>query len=393
MRFSKTAITLTTGLVVAPLVVSAFSTQKYTFVSKSLVVNNNDVAVSVHGPGCTCRACMNHSSFCSCSRCTSTSLRMSEVEVPAEVASLDGIDSDAEAHNAERPARGSGLHKHKKGERSNRTSIKDLAAGSSVEGKIKTITSYGAFVDIGATTDALLHVSRLSADFVSKVDDVVKAGDAVTVRIVSVDSEKNQIAVTMLTEEEEAAATARVEASRAAGSQRRKERPQRSGGDREQQVQTLAALSEAGYDEDKFVEGQVVSILDFGAFVRFDASQLAEGVTGELDGLVHISALCAGRANSVSELVTVGDKVNIRVKSLDVQGNKIGLSMISKEEETPQRAPRGSDDDNDNRPRRRGRQMFSETEMGAKDWKESLEKFQSDAPVFVNMPVIVNKRK
>ena len=243
------------------------------------------------------------------------------------------------------------------------------------------LASYGAFVDIGAATDALLHVSHLSNEFVSNVEDIVKQGDTVNVRIVSVDAAKSQVAISMLSEEDENAAKA------ARGGGRRKERPQRSGGDRTAQVATINSLAEVGYDDTQMVEGEVVSVLDFGAFVRFDASQLAESVTGELDGLVHISALTAGRAESVSSIVSSGDKVQIRVRGLDTEGSKVSLSMITKEEEEANRPQRN------NKPRRRGRQMFSEDEMGAKDWKESLEKFQNDGPAFTNMPVIVDRRK
>ena len=309
----------------------------------------------------------------------STPLRMSEetAEVPAEVVAMDGVADDEEAHNIERPARDSGIKKHKSGSKG--TPIGDLEVGSYVDGTVKTVTSYGAFVDIGASTDALLHVSRLSNEFVSNVEDIVKAGDKVNVRIAGIDAEKGQVAISMISEEDENAA----KAARSGG--RRKERPQRSGGDRSAQVATINALSEAGYDDSKMVEGEVVSALDFGAFVRFDASQLAEGVTGELDGLVHISALVAGRADSVKSIVSIGDKVQVRVRGLDAEGSKVSLSMISKEEEEANRPAR--------KPQRRGRQMFSEDEMGAKDWKESLEKFQSENPSIKNMPVIVDKRK
>ena len=75
-----------------------------------------------------------------------------------------------------------------------------------MDGRVKTITLYGAFIDIGAASDALLHVSRLSADFVSNVEDVVKAGQEAQVRITSVDMDKNQISLSMLTVEEEEAA-------------------------------------------------------------------------------------------------------------------------------------------------------------------------------------------
>lgn len=305
----------------------------------------------------------------------------SDEDVPAEVASMDGIANEDEAHNAERPARDSGLKKKKK-EANKGTPLSDLQVGSYVDGTVKTITAYGAFVDIGAASDALLHVSRLSNSFVSNVEDVVKQGDKVNVRIVSVDTDKNQIAISMVSEEDEKAA-----AERSAGG-RRKERPQRSQGDRGAQVVTLNELNAAGFDDTKMVEGEVVSILDFGAFVRFDASQLAD-VTGELDGLVHISALTAGRAESVKSVVSVGDKVQIRVRELDIKGKKVSLSMISKEEEEANRpAPR------ERKQGGRGKQMFTPDQMGPADWKEQLEGFQKEQDTtFVNMPVIVDKRK
>lgn len=308
-----------------------------------------------------------------------------EAEVPAEVEALDGVASDEEAHNTERPARDSGIKKHKKGKAAG-TPIADLEIGSFVDGTVKTITSYGAFVDIGASTDALLHVSRLSDEFVSNVEDVVKAGQAVSVRVVSVDAEKGQVAISMLSEEAEAAA-AEARGSRGSGG-RRKERPRRSQGDRSAQIATLNSLNDSGFDVAKFVEGEVVSTLAFGAFVRFGVSELAEGVEGELDGLVHISALAVGRTNSVDDVVSVGDKVQVRVREIDTDGNKVSLSMITVEEEAANKPKRGEGGG-----RRRGRAMFTPEEMGASDWKESLETFQKVNHEFTNMPIIVDKRK
>lgn len=304
-----------------------------------------------------------------------------EVAVPDEVAAMDGVLSDEEAHNTERPARGSGTAKHKRAPKGK--PLAELEVGSSVEGKVKTITTYGAFLDIGYASDALLHVSRLSDDFVSNVEDIVKAGDTVTVRVVSVDLDKNQVAVSMRSEEAEAAA-----AQGGAGGGRRRDRPQRSGGDRAAQRAAIAALDEKGFDDAKMVEGTVVNTLDFGAFVRFDTSQLGEGFEGELDGLVHISALSAGRANSVEEIVKTGDSVQIRVRTVDPDGGKVSLSMISKEEEEKAMAERGS-----RKPKGRGRAMFTEDEMGAKDWKESMEKLTETMPKFKNMPIVVDTRK
>lgn len=311
--------------------------------------------------------------FCGCPACATTSLRMSEApaEVPAEVSAMDGIADGEEAHNTERPARASIAKKSK----SNRpgTPLADLEIGSSVEGTVKAVQSYGAFLDIGAQTDALLHVSRISDDFVSNIEDVIKNGDKVTVRIVSVDSDKGQIAVTARSEEAEKAAADR------GGGGRRRERPRRSGGDRQAQMATMNSLAAAEYDSDKFIEGEVASVLDFGAFVRFDTSQLVESVEGELDGLVHISALQKGRTNSVGDVVKVGDKVQIRVKNLDTQGGKVALSMISKEDEP---APRKKGGGNRN-------QRWSPDEMGAADWADSMKTFEQ--PAFTNSPVIMQR--
>eukprot|EP00559_Dactyliosolen_fragilissimus_P000444 CAMPEP_0184860730 /NCGR_PEP_ID=MMETSP0580-20130426/5561_1 /TAXON_ID=1118495 /ORGANISM="Dactyliosolen fragilissimus" /LENGTH=371 /DNA_ID=CAMNT_0027357943 /DNA_START=135 /DNA_END=1250 /DNA_ORIENTATION=- len=371
MRFTNSSIALM-SLIAAPLAVSGFAPSNRAFVPAQ-------VASVASVTSCVSQ----HVKFCPCPCCQSTALFMAdavteEAAVPPSVEAIDGVDSTEEAHNVERPSRGSGIHKHKRSNK-NRTPIADLEIGSTVEGKIKTTTSYGAFVDIGASTDALLHVSRLSDDFVSNVEDVVKAGDTVSVRIASVDVDKGQIAVSMRSEEAEAAAAE----SRAAG--KRKQRPQRSNGDRQAQIATIQSLSSAGFDDSAFVEGEVVSMLDFGAFVRFDASQLAESVDGELDGLVHISALAEARVSTVDSIVSIGDKVQVRVKYLDAEGNKVSLSMITKEQEEASRPQR------DNKPRRRGRQMFSEDEMGAKDWKETLEKMEQ--PSFSNVAVVVDKRK
>lgn len=380
MHFTNSALALA-AIVASPLIASAFTAPSAAFVSTRVASNSLDIASS-HAAGCGCCA-SPHSAGCKCLGCgMKTVLRMSddaEAEAPAEVIAMDGVASDEEAHNVDRPARDSGTKKHK-GKGKAGTPVSELVIGSFVDGTVKTITSYGAFVDIGARTDALLHVSRLSDSFVSNVEDIVKAGDAVNVRIVSVDAEKGQVAISMLSEEAEQ----KVADARSSGG-RRKDRPQRSQGDKGAQVKTLQALAEKGFDTSKFVEGEVVSTLAFGAFVRFGVGELAEGVEGELDGLVHISALAAQRTNNVEDVCNVGDKVQIRVREVDTDGNKVSLSMITVEEEQASRPQRGN--------KKRGREMFSADEMGPKDWKEQLDNFDKDQHVFANNFIVVNKKK
>lgn len=330
--------------------------------------------VGLHTPGCTCSACISsHSAFCLCAACRGTNTRLfsteteTEEEVPPEVEAQDGILSEDEAHNSERPARSS----LKKKRTSKGTPLSEFEVGSTVNGKVKTITSYGAFLDIGAATDGLLHISNLSSGFVSDVKEFLQEGQEVEVRITNIDEAKNQVGLTLLTEAEEQEAKQ--------PRQPRKKRDAGSGGGRRDDSAVVASLAQKEFDPAQFVDGTVVSTVDFGAFVRFEASQLNSEVQGEMDGLVHISALSAGRASSVTSVVNVGDAVKVRCKS--IEGTKVSLTMMSVEDEQAQQEARRS---------MGGPEPVNE---GAKDWKESLEKIKDDLPSFSNTPMVVDLRK
>jgi predicted RNA-binding protein with RPS1 domain len=299
-------------------------------------------------------------------------------DIPPEVEALDGINSDEEQHNAERPARKSIKKKGPKGK-----PLSELKVGDVIRAKAKTIASYGAFMDIGAESDGLLHISQLSVDFVKDVNDVLKVGEEYDVRITKIDAEKKQVALTLLSEaqEEEAAA-----AAAAAANERQAKREQRT----KQQQQTTARrddsaivdeLQSKGWDPTKFVDGTVVSIVDFGAFVRIDCSQLNPDIQGSMDGLVHISALAKGRVDSVQSIVKIDDQVKVRVKSID--NRKVSLTMVSAEDEASIKEARATSVSS----------ASSGSSEGAKDWKESLKKMQEDLPEFKNRPLIVDNRK
>ena len=275
---------------------------------------------------------------------------------------MDGVESAEEAHNVDRPARES--LKKKRAPRGK--PLSEFNEGDMVKATVKSVASYGAFCDFGASSDGLLHISRMSKTFVSDVSDVIEQGQEVEVRIVTIDNEKNQVALSLLTVDEEA------EANDAAS--RPKRAPRQS--NRREDSATLSALQEKGFDSAKFVTGKVVSTVTFGAFVRVDASLVNEECEGEFDGLVHISSLTAGRANTVEEYAKEGQDVQIRVKSIG--DGKVALSMVSVEDEAAQQAAFD--------------ERRAETE-GAKDWKESLERIQSSMPVFENKPIIVQKSK
>jgi len=341
----------------------------------------------LHRAGCACGACSTaaHPASCGCAACsgrTGTALfadategaeaaevpaEAAEVvaeaaaEVPAEVEAMDGVESEDEAHNVDRPARQQLKKKRVQG-----NDLSEFKVGDMVTGKVKSITNYGAFIDIGASTDGLLHISQLSSGYVANVGDILSDGQEVEVRLIAIDAAKSQVGLSLMTEEEEAAGAEAAKESRG---------PMRQSNRRDDSA-ALASLVEKGWDPAAFIEGTVVSTVDFGCFVRVDCSLLNSECEGELDGLVHISALRAARVSSVTDVVSVDEKVQIRVKS--IAGNKVSLTMLSVAEETDKSDARSS---------------ASYANEGAKDWKESLEKFDTKQPSFTNTAVIQDRRK
>jgi predicted RNA-binding protein with RPS1 domain len=322
-------------------------------------------AAAFHGAACACSACRGGTALFADAVDATEAVDASE-EVPAEVEALDGIESKVEAHNTDRPARQA--IKTKKGPPRGKPLV-EFAEGDVIQGKVKSIASYGAFVDIGAATDGLLHISQMAVGFVADVKEVLSEGQEIEVRITKIDAAKNQVGLTLLTSaQEEEVQDAPQKQKRGGG----------GGGSRRDDSAVLASLASKGWNPDVFVEGTVVSTVDFGCFVRVDAKLLNPEVEGEMDGLVHISALSTSRVNQVTSIVNVNDKVQVRVK--DIADRKVSLSMISPEDEKDKRSgPGGGGGD--------------EQGMGAKDWKESLEKMQKDMPVFTNKIVVEDMRK
>jgi predicted RNA-binding protein with RPS1 domain len=294
-------------------------------------------------------------------------------DVPAEVVAMDGVESEDEAHNVDRPARQQLKKKKPKGKE-----LSEFEVGSTVQGIVRSLAPYGAFVDIGATTDALLHISQLSTEYVGNVNDILKEGQEVEVRIVNIDNVKGQVALSLMTAAEEASAKeAAQEAREARQARSNNNRPS----SRRDSNAVLSSLVEKGWDTSVMVEGTVVSTVDFGCFVRVDASKLNSECEGEFDGLVHISALRSGRVGSVTDVVNANDTVQVRVKSID--GNKVSLTMLTVDDEeakVEERAERGDV----------GKEGPGE---GAANWKEILVNLDSDMPSFQNLAVVDDRRQ
>jgi small subunit ribosomal protein S1 len=158
-------------------------------------------------------------------------------------------------------------------------SILDLEPGMELQGRVKSITDFGAFVDLGIAQDGLVHISELVPRRVEKVSDVVHVGDEVRVWVKKVDKRRGRISLTMVKP-----VTRRF----------RDLKP------------------------DTVLEGVVTRIEPYGVFVDIGTRR---------DGLVHVSELTEGYIDSPGDVVSVGDKVQVRVLKVDRKARKVDLSM------------------------------------------------------------------
>jgi len=177
-----------------------------------------------------------------------------------------------------------------------KTPLEELSVGQEVEGKVRSVMSYGAFVDVGAVTDGLLHVSEISNEFVQDANEKLTKGDTITAKIKSINLEKGQMALT-------------CKEPRSQEADRQRRQPRRK--------PNLSKYESA--DDKEWINGTVTSITDFGAFVAVE-----DGV----DGLVHISQIQEGGVGKVSDVLTVGQEVQVRVTSCDASRGRVGLSML-----------------------------------------------------------------
>ncbi|MCI8501609.1 MAG: S1 RNA-binding domain-containing protein, partial [Oscillospiraceae bacterium] len=75
--------------------------------------------------------------------------------------------------------------------------IDDLTEGMVLDGTVRNVIDFGAFVDIGVHLDGLVHISEMSDRFLRHPSEAVKVGDIVTVRVIGVDKKKNRISLSM----------------------------------------------------------------------------------------------------------------------------------------------------------------------------------------------------
>ena len=156
-----------------------------------------------------------------------------------------------------------------------------IQAGSRVNGTVSRLTDFGAFVDIGGV-DGLIHISEMSWGRISNPKEVLKEGQEVEVFVLDVDKEKGKISLSLK--------------------------------DADKNPWKLAAEK---YAVGSIVEGKVVRMVPFGAFV-----ELEPGV----DGLVHISQIANKHVVKPEDELKVGEVINVKVLEVNPEQKKISLS-------------------------------------------------------------------
>ena len=157
-----------------------------------------------------------------------------------------------------------------------------LEVGSVVKGVVRRLADFGAFVDIGGV-DGLVHVTDLSWGRVKHPSDVVSVGQEIDVKILNIDPERERISLSY---------------------KQTQPRPWTVAGEK--------------YPVGSVVEGKVVRITTFGAFVELEPG---------LDGLVHISQCALTRIAKVEDAVNVGDIVRVKVLDVNTEAKRISLSI------------------------------------------------------------------
>lgn len=157
-------------------------------------------------------------------------------------------------------------------------------AGSKIRGKVRNMTSYGAFVQIEDDIDGMIHVSDMSwTRKINNPNEILKAGEEVDAVILDIDPDQQRISLGLKQVED----------------------------DPWQNIETLYKIGD-------LVTGKVTKITVFGAFIE---------LSHKIDGLIHISQISDERVEKVKDVLSIGDEIEARVIKIDQDDRRIGLSI------------------------------------------------------------------
>ena len=158
----------------------------------------------------------------------------------------------------------------------------EIEVGKKYHGVVKSLTSYGAFVDIGGV-DGMVHVSELSWNRIKTPADVVKVGDEIDVYVISFDPEKHKISLGYKTAEMNPW----------------------------NQFMTNYAVGDV-------VDAKIVKLMTFGAF-----AEILPGV----DGLIHISQIADRRIGKPEDVLSEGQEVKVKITDVDAETKRLSVSI------------------------------------------------------------------
>jgi len=157
-----------------------------------------------------------------------------------------------------------------------------LHEGDIIKGTVKRLVDYGAFIDVGGV-DGLAHISDLSWERITQASDVLKVGDEVDVYVKNIDPEAHRISLSI------------------------------------KQTQRDPWLDKAEqFKEGEFIEGKIVKLAKFGAFMEIEPG---------FDGLIPMGELSDRRIENADEAVAVGDIVKVKIMRIDMKRKRISLSI------------------------------------------------------------------
>jgi small subunit ribosomal protein S1 len=159
----------------------------------------------------------------------------------------------------------------------------ELEVGQIRKGVVKNIADFGAFVDLGGI-DGLLHITDMSWERIGHPSEMVSIDQEIEVKILQIDREKQKIAL----------------------------------GLKQKQSSPWTNIAEK-YPVGATVPGEVVNVMSYGAFVKLEPG---------IEGLVHISEMSwTRRINHPSEMVQIGDKIDVKILGVDPQGQQLSLGI------------------------------------------------------------------
>ena len=180
-------------------------------------------------------------------------------------------------------------------ERKRQETWNTLGEGQRIKGVVRRLTDFGAFVDIGGV-DGLLHVSEIAWGRVDHPGDVLSEGQEIEVYVLGVDREEGKVSLGL-----------------------------------KQLQQNPWEVAEGKYPAGTVVEGKVLRIAPFGAFVEVEPG---------VEGLVHISQLADEHVEKTEDVVSVGDELQVKVLSVDPQAQRMSLSLRQAKEKEKKKEPK-----------------------------------------------------